>query len=63
MEGIVHQTNFYKHFSCYKFKLLSTAGYSFFSKITRITLILIDLITARHEVHIMNTHTLQNAGR
>jgi len=39
LEGIVHQNNFFKHFlhSCCKFKLLSTAGYSFFSKITRIT--------------------------
>jgi len=28
----------FKHFSCSKFKLLSTAGYSFFSRIRRITL-------------------------
>jgi len=37
LEGVEVVINFFKHYPCCKFKLLSTAGYSFFSKITRNT--------------------------
>ena len=57
-EEVVERSNDLKQFNC------SSCGLGFRTKLTSFTHIylFICLFVSRHEVHSMNTHTLQNAG-